>query len=94
MKPRGELTLDAGAVAALHAGRSLLPAGVLRVSGNFGRGDPVAILSPDGNVLGKGLVRYTAAEAQLIAGHRSGEIEAILGYAGRAALVHRDDMVI
>jgi glutamate 5-kinase len=94
MKPRGEVRLDAGAVTALRAGKSLLPAGVTAVSGNFGRGDPVAILSPEGDALGKGLVRYTAAEAKAIAGHRSGEIEAILGYAGRAALVHRDDMVI
>ena len=94
MKPRGELRLDAGAVKALLAGKSLLPAGVTAVSGNFGRGDPVAILDPVGNVLGKGLVRYTATEAKAIAGHRSGEIEALLGYAGRAALVHRDDMVI
>ena len=94
MKPRGEVRLDAGAVAALRAGKSLLPAGVVAVSGNFGRGDPVAILSPEGNVLGKGLVRYTGAEAVLIAGHRSGQIEAILGYAGRAALIHRDDMVV
>ncbi|WP_225028264.1 glutamate 5-kinase [Xinfangfangia pollutisoli] len=94
MKPKGELVLDAGAVAALRAGKSLLPAGVTRVSGNFGRGEPVAILSPEGAVLGKGLVRYTAAEAKQIAGHRSGEIEAILGYQGRAALVHRDDMVL
>jgi len=54
----------------------------------------VAILSPEGVVLGKGLVRYTSAEARKIAGHRSGEIEAILGYQGRAALVHRDDMVV
>ncbi len=94
MKPRGELRLDAGAVTALKAGKSLLPAGVTAVTGNFGRGDPVAILSPDGVVLGKGLVRYTAVEARAIAGHRSGEIAAILGYAGRAALVHRDDMVV
>jgi glutamate 5-kinase len=94
MKPRGELRLDAGAVAALRAGKSLLPAGVTAVAGAFGRGDPVAILSPEGDTLGKGLVRYTAVEARAIAGHRSGEIEAILGYQGRAALVHRDDMVI
>ena len=94
MKPRGEVRLDAGAVVALRAGKSLLPAGVVAVSGNFGRGDPVAILSPEGDVLGKGLVRYTVAEALLIAGHRSGQIEAILGYAGRAALIHRDDMVV
>ncbi len=94
MKPRGELRLDAGAVKAMALGKSLLPAGVVAVTGNFGRGDPVAIVSPDGVILGKGLVRYTAVEAKAIAGHRSGEIEAILGYQGRAALVHRDDMVI
>jgi glutamate 5-kinase len=94
MKPRGELRLDAGAVTALRAGKSLLPAGVKVVAGSFGRGDPVAILSPEGVVLGKGLVRYTAVEAKAIAGHRSSEIEAILGYPGRAALVHRDDMVV
>lgn len=94
MKPRGELRLDAGAVQALRAGKSLLPAGVVGVSGAFGRGDPVGILSPEGVALGKGLVRYTAEEARAIAGHRSGDIEGILGYAGRAALIHRDDMVI
>ncbi|MFE3838715.1 glutamate 5-kinase [Pseudogemmobacter sonorensis] len=94
MKPKGELVLDAGAVAALRAGKSLLPAGVTRVGGKFGRGEPVAIVAPDGVVLGKGLVRYTSVEARAIAGHRSGEIEAILGYQGRAALVHRDDMVV
>jgi glutamate 5-kinase len=94
MKPRGEVRVDAGAVAALAAGKSLLPAGVTAVSGAFGRGDPVAILGPSGDVLGKGLVRYTLAEARAIAGHRSHEIEGILGYPGRAALVHRDDMVM
>ena len=94
MKTRGDVVLDAGAVTALRAGKSLLPAGVTRVSGSFGRGDPVAIVAPGGEVLGKGLVRYTAVEAKAIAGHRSGEIMAILGYAGRAALVHRDDMVM
>ncbi len=94
MKPRGELRLDAGAVTALKAGKSLLPAGVVAVTGAFGRGDPVAILGPNGDALGKGLVRYTAVEARAIAGHRSGDIAGILGYEGRAALVHRDDMVI
>ncbi len=94
MKPRGELRLDAGAVVAMAQGKSLLPAGVTAVIGTFGRGDPVALVSPEGDILGKGLVRYTAVEAKAIAGHRSGEIEAILGYQGRAALVHRDDLVI
>ncbi len=94
MKPKGEVVVDAGAVAALAQGKSLLPAGVRAVKGSFGRGEPVAILGPDGAVLGKGLIRYTAMEAKAIAGHKSGEIEGILGYAGRAALIHRDDMVI
>ena len=94
MKPKGELRLDAGAVAAMAQGKSLLPAGVTAVTGSFGRGDPVALVSPEGDIMGKGLVRYTAVEAKAIAGHRSGEIEAILGYQGRAALVHRDDLVI
>jgi len=94
MKPRGELRLDAGAAKALLAGKSLLPAGVVAVTGSFGRGDPVAIVGPEGDGLGKGLVRYTAAEAVAIAGYRSGDIERILGYAGRAALIHRDDMVL
>ncbi|MCE6967228.1 glutamate 5-kinase [Cereibacter sphaeroides] len=94
MKARGTLKVDAGAVQALRAGKSLLPAGVTAVEGNFGRGDPVDIAGPAGEVLGKGLTRYTAVEAVQIAGHRSAEIEGILGYSSRAALVHRDDMVI
>ena len=91
MKPKGELTVDAGAAKALAEGKSLLPAGVTSVSGRFGRGDPVTIAGPDG-ALGKGLARYTGDEARAIQGRRSGDIEAILGYPGRAALVHRDDM--
>jgi len=94
MKPRGEVHLDAGAVQALLSGKSLLPAGVSAVSGRFGRGDPVAIIGPDGAGLGQGLARYTAQETAQIKGHRSDEIEALLGYAGRAALIHRDDMAI
>jgi glutamate 5-kinase len=94
MKPRGEVIVDAGAVAALMQGKSLLPAGVTKVSGRFGRGEPVTIAGPDGAGLGKGLMRYTSDEARQIAGHRSQEIETILGYPGRAALIHRDDMVV
>jgi glutamate 5-kinase len=94
MKPRGSLRLDAGAVAALGRGKSLLPAGVTDVTGTFQRGDPVTLQGPDGAALGLGLSRYTATEARAIAGHRSDEIEAILGYPGRAALVHRDDMAL
>lgn len=94
MKPRGDLTLDMGAVRALQNGKSLLPAGVTAVTGQFGRGDPVRLTDPAGIPVALGLTRYTAAEARLIAGHQSTDIEGMLGYKGRAALVHRDDMVL
>jgi len=95
MKPRGKLVLDSGAIRALEEGRSLLPAGVAKVTGTFMRGDPVAICrAEDGAEIGTGLTRYTSDEARQIAGHRSDEIEALLGYPGRAVLIHRDDMVL
>lgn len=94
MKPRGTLTLDAGATRALENGNSLLPAGVTAVAGNFNRGDPVAIADASGHVLGLGLTRYTAEETRTIQGHHSAHIETLLGYPGRAALVHRDDMAL
>jgi glutamate 5-kinase len=94
MKPKGEVAVDAGAARALLAGKSLLPAGVTAVSGRFGRGEPVTIRGPSGEALGCGLIRYTSEEARAIAGHRSGDIGGILGYPGRAALIHRDDMVL
>lgn len=94
MKPRGSVQLDAGAVSALSKGNSLLPAGVRVVIGTFERGDPVAILDPAGHQIGTGLARYSAAETGIIKGHRSDQIEPLLGYPGRAALIHRDDMVI
>ncbi len=94
MKPQGEVVVDAGAARALEQGRSLLPAGVRSIDGAFGRGDPVLIIGPAGRKLGQGLARYTSAEAAQILGRRSGEIEAVLGYPGRAALIHRDDMVL
>ncbi|MDB2490335.1 glutamate 5-kinase [Paracoccus sp. (in: a-proteobacteria)] len=94
MKPKGVLTVDQGAAEALRRGKSLLPAGVCAVAGDFGRGDPVAIAGPQGQTLGTGLARYTADEARRIAGHRSAEIESLLGYPGRAALIHRDDMAL
>jgi len=94
MKPKGSVVLDAGAVAALGRGKSLLPAGVTAVTGQFLRGDPVTLTDSSDTRLGLGLIRYTAAEATAIAGHKSTEIEAILGYPGRAALIHRDDMAL
>lgn len=94
MKPRGVVSIDAGAVRALHAGKSLLPAGVCAVSGDFQRGDPVIVTGPDGDTLAKGLVSYSAHEAALIAGRQSGEIAGVLGHAGRTVLIHRDDLAI
>ncbi len=94
MKPRGTVAIDAGAARALAEGKSLLPAGVTYVGGAFGRGEPVAIEGPDGNAMGQGLIRYTGDEARAIRGLRSSDIAATLGYPGRAALIHRDDMAI
>ncbi|UTS80541.1 glutamate 5-kinase [Phaeobacter piscinae] len=94
MKTRGVVSVDEGAARALGSGKSLLPAGIRHIEGDFGRGDPLAILGPDGRKLGQGLSRYTAEEASAIKGCQSIEIEAILGYAGRAAVIHRDDMAL
>ena len=94
LAPLGTLTVDAGAARALIVGRSLLPAGVRAVDGNFERGDPVVVVGPDGALLARGLSAYARADAERIAGHRSDEIEAILGWRGRDELIHRDDLVL
>ena len=94
LQPAGELHVDEGAVTALGAGKSLLPAGVRKVTGHFGRGDTIAVIAPSGREIARGLVGYDAEEARQITGRKSAEIEAILGYAGRAAMVHRDDLVM
>jgi glutamate 5-kinase len=94
LAPLGTLVIDAGAARALAAGRSLLPAGVRTVEGNFERGDAVTIAGPDGTVLARGLCAYASADAERIAGHRSEEIEALLGWRGRDEVVHRDDLVL
>jgi glutamate 5-kinase len=94
LAPLGVLTVDQGAVRALAAGRSLLPAGVRAVQGEFERGDPVLVSGPDGDALARGLSAYAAADARRIAGHRSEEIETILGWRGRDEIIHRDDLVL
>jgi glutamate 5-kinase len=94
LQPAGEVLVDEGAERALSTGKSLLPAGVRRITGHFHRGDTVAITGTDGREIARGLASYDAEEARQIAGRKSSEIEAILGYAGRAAIVHRDDMVM
>lgn len=94
MKPMGTLIVDDGAAAALRRGKSLLPAGVRAVEGAFQRGDPVTIVDTEGRALGAALAGYGADEARVIAGLRSHAIAGALGYPGRAAMAHRDDMVV
>ena len=94
LEPKGTLTIDAGAVAALRAGKSLLPAGVIRVDGQFARGDAVVVRGPDAHEIGRGLVAYDADDAEKIKGRSSPDVVAILGITGRAEMIHRDDLVI
>jgi glutamate 5-kinase len=92
--PVGRLVVDEGAVGALRRGKSLLPAGIVRVDGHFARGDAVSIVAPSGLEVARGLVAYDRADAERIAGRRSGDIETLLGYRGRDEMVHRDDLVL
>ena len=94
LNPVGAITVDTGAERALNSGKSLLPAGVTTVSGRFDRGDAVRINSADGREIGRGLSAYSSVDAGRIAGHKSREIEAILGYRGRDEMIHRDDLVL
>ncbi len=94
LDPQGRLSVDEGASRALASGRSLLPAGVVAIKGQFSKGDAVAIVNGKGDEIGRGLVAYDIDEARKIAGRKSAEIETILGYRGRDELVHRDDMVL
>lgn len=94
LSPAGTLTIDDGATKALKSGKSLLPAGVTEISGNFHRGDTVSISDRKGYEIAKGLVAYTSEDAKKIIGVKSHEIENVLGYDGREELVHRSDMVM
>lgn len=94
LNPTGHITIDNGAINAVLQGKSLLPVGVISVSGQFDRGDLVQILNEGGDVLGCGLAGYSSTEAGRLAGQRSADIGTILGYEGRAELIHADDLVI
>ena len=94
LAPRGRMIIDDGAANALNSGKSLLPAGIVSVEGKFDRGDTVSIISPQGVELARGLSAYDECNAQLIIGHKSSDIEEILGYRGRTAMIHRDDLVL
>ncbi|MFC6216755.1 PUA domain-containing protein, partial [Fodinicurvata halophila] len=94
LKPSGVIHIDAGAQTALAAGRSLLPAGVTAVEGDFERGDAVLVRDPAGQDIARGLSAYGALDARRILGHKSRDIEDILGYRGREEMIHRDDLVL
>jgi glutamate 5-kinase len=94
LSPQGALVVDAGASAALRAGKSLLPAGVRAVEGRFGKGDAVLVRDEAGREIARGLSRYDAADAQKIIGLRSAGIEAVLGYTSGPTLIHADDLAL
>ena len=94
LQPAGRIRVDEGAEKALFSGKSLLPAGVKELEGDFTRGDTVAIVTMGGTEIARGLSAYDADEARQILGKKSSEIAEILGYAGRSAMVHRDDLVM
>lgn len=94
LRPNGAITIDAGALQALRSGKSLLPAGVVAVSGRFSRGDTVSVLDKNGAEIARGMVAYNDRDAARLVGKRSADIEALLGFRGRAEMIHRDDMVM
>jgi glutamate 5-kinase len=94
LKPAGALKVDAGAVRALRSGKSLLPAGVVAVSGRFERGDAVEVLDPDGRAIARGVCAYSSEDAAKLIGRNSADIESVLGFRGRPAIIHRDDLAL
>jgi len=94
LKPAGAIGVDGGALKALRQGKSLLPAGVNAIVGDFERGDAVIVRDAEGGEVGRGISAYSAAAARRIMGYKSGEIEALLGYRGRDEMIHRYDLVL
>lgn len=94
LEPRGVVHIDAGAVRALRTGKSLLPAGVVKVEGVFERGDAVIVRGPDGAEIGRGLVAYDASDAEQVKRRSSADVLSILGFTGRTEMIHRDDLVL
>jgi glutamate 5-kinase len=94
LQPQGALMIDEGAVNALTDGKSLLPAGIRQIDGRFERGDVVLVKDREGREIARGLAAYNASDAERIAGKRTVEIEAILGYRGRDEMIHRDDLAL
>jgi glutamate 5-kinase len=94
LKPAGTLHVDAGAARALRSGKSLLPAGVVKVEGRFERGDAVVVRDAAGSEIARGLSAYGSDDAQRLCGRRSQDLEGILGFRGRDEMIHRDDLVL
>jgi glutamate 5-kinase len=93
ISPKGELIIDEGAKKALKSGKSLLAAGIKKVSGKFNKGDHIKILDKTNKECARGLSSFTSNEIEKILGHHSKEIEKILGYTSKSEVVHKDDMV-
>ena len=94
LKPAGAIIVDDGALGALNGGKSLLPAGVTNIEGQFERGDAVVVVTQNGDEIARGITAYSANDARKIMGNKTSEIESILGYRGRDEMVHRDDLVL
>jgi glutamate 5-kinase len=94
LKPAGAFRVDEGAAKALRSGKSLLPAGLVAVVGRFERGDAVDVEDPAGSVIARGVSAYSSEDAGRLIGRNTSEIEAILGYRGRPALIHVDDLAL
>lgn len=94
LKPRGSMTIDAGAVTALNQGKSLLSVGVIGIEGEFHKGDAICILNTNKHEVARGLSNYNASDAKKIMGRKSSEFENILGYCGCEEMIHRDDLVL
>jgi glutamate 5-kinase len=94
LAPKGTFTVDDGAADALRHGKSLLPAGVTAIEGRFDRGDAVVVKDSHGHELARGLSAYASKDARIIVGHKTQDIEALLGYRGRDEIIHRNDLVL
>ncbi len=94
LHPAGNIIIDNGAELALQQGKSLLPAGIISISGDFGKGDMLAVYNQENKLIAKGLSNYDSSEAKKLIGHNSSEIINIIGYAGADELIHRNNMVL
>jgi len=92
-EPKGIVVIDRGAVEAIRKGKSLLPAGVVKVEGVFGRGDAVSILNEEGLIIGKGKVNFSSEELEKIKGMKTKEVRELLG-TSKDEVIHRDNMVV